>query len=126
MDYAGVDKVSYSGLPRPSSTSPSTPTMTSGSSSIGAEAFDFIIMGGGTAGLVLENRLTVDPKVSILVIEAGSDLLKDPKITTPGLATLLYDDAQYDWSFDTVPQVCDSSNKLRYNKSVVSIYNVPD
>ena len=70
--------------------------------------FDFIIVGGGTAGLVLANRLTADPKVSVLVIEAGSDRLKDPRITTPGLATTLYDDPTYDWSFDTVPQVRDS------------------
>lgn len=90
------------------------------------EAFDFIIVGGGTAGLVLANRLTTDPTVSVLVIEAGSDLLKDPKITTPGLATLLYDDPQYDWSFDTVPQVRNLFNDLRYNESVVILYNAPD
>ena len=94
--------------------------MTSGPSSIGDEAFDFIIVGGGTAGLVLANRLTIEPKVSVLVIEAGSDLLKDPKVTTPGLTTLLYDDPQYDWSFDTVPQVRDSFSNLRYNEIVVT------
>lgn len=66
---------------------------------------DFIIVGGGTAGLVLANRLTADPQVSVLVIEAGSDRLKDPKITTPGLATTLYNDQAYDWGFETVPQV---------------------
>ena len=80
--------------------------MTSTTSSHNDAIFDFIIVGGGTAGLVLANRLTVNPKVSVLVIEAGSDRLKDPKITTPGLATTLYDDPDYDWSFDTVPQVC--------------------
>ncbi|KAL9005109.1 MAG: hypothetical protein Q9188_002097 [Gyalolechia gomerana] len=67
--------------------------------------FDFIIVGGGTSGLVLANRLTEDPHNSVLVLEAGTDRLKDPKITTPGLLTQLYNDPQYDWSFDTVPQV---------------------
>ncbi|KAL8671561.1 MAG: hypothetical protein Q9168_003946 [Polycauliona sp. 1 TL-2023] len=78
--------------------------MSSVSSSISNKAFDYIIIGGGTAGLVLANRLTADPHVSVLVIEAGKDRLSDPKITTPGLLTLTYDDPQYDWSFDTVPQ----------------------
>ncbi|KAL8759407.1 MAG: hypothetical protein Q9199_000776 [Rusavskia elegans] len=78
--------------------------MSSNNDSIAEKSFDYIIIGGGTAGLVLANRLTADPHVSILVIEAGSDRLKDPKITTPGLLTLTYDDPQYDWGFDTVPQ----------------------
>lgn len=69
-------------------------------------SYDFIIAGGGTAGLVLANRLTEDPDVSVLVLEAGSNRLQDPKITTPGLATTLYDDPTYDWGFDTIPQVC--------------------
>ncbi|KAL9022352.1 MAG: hypothetical protein Q9185_000467 [Variospora sp. 1 TL-2023] len=69
-----------------------------------AESFDYIIIGAGTAGLVVANRLTTDPHVSALVLEAGADRLDDPKITTPGLLTLTYDDPQYDWSFDTVPQ----------------------
>lgn len=90
--------------------------MTSTTSSINDAGFDFIIVGGGTAGLVLANRLTADPKVSVLVIEAGSDRLKDPKITTPGLATTLYDDSTYDWSFDTVPQVCDSITNPQLNE----------
>ena len=79
--------------------------MASTTSSLNDAAFDFIIVGGGTAGLVLANRLTADPKVSVLVIETGSDRLKDPRIITPGLATTLYDDPTYDWSFNTVPQV---------------------
>lgn len=82
--------------------------MAQDASSIEDEAFDFIIIGGGTAGLVLANRLTIDPKVSVLVIEAGADRLKDPKVTTPGLVSLLYDDPKYDWSFHTLPQVRDS------------------
>lgn len=69
------------------------------------EQYDFIIVGGGTAGLVLANRLTQNLTVSVLVIEAGEYRPDDPKINTPGLMASLGDDPEYDWMFRTVPQV---------------------
>lgn len=72
-----------------------------------ATSFDYLIAGGGTAGLTLAARLTEDPKITVGVIEAGLDRSTDPKVLTPGLATSLWDDPDYDWLFKTTPQVYD-------------------
>lgn len=50
-------------------------TMTSTTSSTADEGDGFIIVRGGTAGLVLANPFTADPEVSVLVFETGSDRL---------------------------------------------------
>ena len=39
--------------------------------SSGAETFDYVIVGAGAAGCVLANRLSADPKINVLVLEAG-------------------------------------------------------
>lgn len=74
------------------------------------EKFDFVVVGGGTSGLVVASRLTEDPNVKVLVLEAGANRLDDPRIVTPGLAASTYDDPDFDWCFMSTPQV---SNRTR-------------
>jgi choline dehydrogenase-like flavoprotein len=49
-----------------------------------AKKYDFIIIGGGTAGLTLAARLTEDPRITVGVIEAGQNRLADPNVLVPG------------------------------------------
>jgi len=68
------------------------------------KSYDYVICGGGTAGLVLAARLSEDPNVSVAVLEAGGNGLNDLLIDGPNLFTQLYGKPQYDWDYRTVPQ----------------------
>jgi len=65
-------------------------------------SFDFIIVGAGTAGCVLANRLTENPEIQVLLVEAGMDS-DDPRISTPSSYPLL-NGTEMNWNFFTEPQ----------------------
>jgi choline dehydrogenase len=66
------------------------------------EEFDYVIVGSGAAGAVLADRLSADPDVSVLVLEAGGDWIPDA-VEDPSLwFTLL--GSQVDWGYTSVPQ----------------------
>ena len=67
-------------------------------------SYDFIIIGGGTAGLVAAARLSEDPTQQVLVLEAGSDLNSDPCVKTPAL-WLSLQNSEADWGFQSEAQV---------------------
>ncbi|KAF9447690.1 GMC oxidoreductase [Macrolepiota fuliginosa MF-IS2] len=65
--------------------------------------WDFIIVGGGTAGSVLANRLTENPKFNVLVIEAGPTNEGATDSIVPGLEFGTAR-SRFDWNFTTTPQ----------------------
>ncbi|KAK7464663.1 hypothetical protein VKT23_003908 [Stygiomarasmius scandens] len=68
------------------------------------QSFDYVICGGGLAGLVLANRLSEDPLVSVAVIEAGGDVAHWPDSQIPGFYTKNLTKPEIDWTFFTTPQ----------------------
>ncbi|CAN7985730.1 unnamed protein product, partial [Ixodes hexagonus] len=58
-------------------------------------------VGGGSAGCLLANRLSADPQVTVLLLEAGG--LEDAATDVP-LFALLHFHGRYDWDYYTVPQ----------------------
>ncbi|MBM3583346.1 MAG: choline dehydrogenase [Alphaproteobacteria bacterium] len=69
----------------------------------GEAEFDFIIIGAGSAGCVLANRLSSDPANRVLVIEAGPED-RGWKIHMPAALAEPMKDTQYNWWYETEPQ----------------------
>ncbi|KAG7450010.1 pyranose dehydrogenase [Guyanagaster necrorhizus] len=65
--------------------------------------FDYIIVGGGTAGNVLANRLTEEPDTSVLVLEAGQSTADILVTQVPFFCTLTLN-TPLDWNFTTTSQ----------------------
>lgn len=65
--------------------------------------FDYVIVGGGSAGCVLANRLSADPKNRVCLLEAGGPD-KDPLIHAPIGFAFFPPWSPVNWKFDTAPQ----------------------
>ncbi len=67
------------------------------------QAFDYVIVGGGSAGCVLAARLSEDPDVTVCLLEAGP-VDTSVLIHCPAGLALLAQTGSANWAFETVPQ----------------------
>jgi choline dehydrogenase len=72
---------------------------------VGARRYDYVIVGGGSAGCVLANRLSEDPGTSVLVLEAGrADWAFDVFIHMPAALAFPIGSRFYDWRYESEPE----------------------
>ncbi|GJM09083.1 MAG: choline dehydrogenase [Lysobacteraceae bacterium] len=80
--------------------------------------YDYIILGAGSAGCVLANRLSADPAVSVLLVEAGG---RDwhPYIHMPAGLAKLVDKESINWGYETEPESSLENRRLYWPRGKV-------
>jgi choline dehydrogenase len=79
------------------------------------KAWDFVIVGGGSAGCALANRLSADPSTSVLVLEAGhSDFKIDPFVHMPAALPIPIGNRLYDWKYESEPEPFMGGRRIRH------------
>ena len=80
--------------------------------------FTHLVVGGGTAGLVVATRLSENPNLIVGIIEAGPTAFDDPTINVPGRFGESLG-SKYDWQFETTKQAGLHGKSLAFNRGKV-------
>lgn len=79
-----------------------------------ATSYDYIIVGGGTAGLTLASRLSADKSLTVGVLEAGENQLANPIVTIPGSFAQATGNSALDWVYASTPQEHANNRNITY------------
>jgi len=71
---------------------------------LATDSFDYVIVGGGTCGLVVANRLSQDPATTVAVIDPGPDARSNPLVREPAPSLPLFRSLLTNWDYRTLPQ----------------------
>ena len=82
--------------------------------------YDYVIVGGGSAGSALANRLSADPTTTVLVLEAGRpDYKWDVFIHMPAALTFPIGSKFYDWKYESEPEPFMNGRKIYHARGKV-------
>jgi choline dehydrogenase len=81
---------------------------------------DYVIVGGGSAGSAMANRLSADPENSVLVLEAGRrDSWWDVYIHMPAALTFPIGNSHYDWMYSSDPEPEMNGRKVSHGRGKI-------
>ncbi|WP_181348076.1 choline dehydrogenase [Thalassobacillus sp. CUG 92003] len=85
-----------------------------------SEAYDIVIVGGGSAGSILGDRLSADGEKSVLVLEAGrSDYNWDLLIQMPAALPFPAGKSLYDWKYESDPEPYMNGRRVKHARGKV-------
>ena len=83
-------------------------------------SYDIVIVGAGSAGSCLANRLSADAATSVLLLEAGRpDNILDPYVHMPAALTFPIGNKHYDWLYATEPEPHMNNRRITHGRGKI-------